>query len=66
MRSALAICCLTLIAFTAFPQQNNRGAVFGLISDREARLVASAPIELRNVTTGARFHADTGDRLKAV
>lgn len=61
MRSAIAVCCLMLISATAFPQGNNRGAVFGLISDQQARLVASAPIELRNVATGMRFHADTSD-----
>jgi hypothetical protein len=61
MRTAIAIGCLALFSLTAFSQQNRRGTIFGLISDQGAHLVWNAPIDLRNIATGARFHVETGD-----
>ena len=37
------------------------GAIFGLLSDNHAHLVASAPIHARNVSTGAVFDVSSGD-----
>jgi Carboxypeptidase regulatory-like domain len=60
MRSILIAICLVLISTTAFPQ-DNQGGIFGLVSDRTARLVANAPIEATNVDTGVKFHSDSGE-----
>jgi hypothetical protein len=50
MRSIWIALCLALVSTAASPQEI-KGGVFGLISDRAARLVASAPIEAKNVDT---------------
>ena len=61
MRTILIVIFLVLISTVAFAQQAApSGSVFGLVSDRSAHLVANAPIEARNVDTGAKFHVDSG------
>jgi hypothetical protein len=60
MRSIWIALCLALVSTAASPQEI-KGGVFGLISDRAARLVASAPIEAKNVDTGAKFETDSGE-----
>ena len=60
MRSILIAVCLLLISTEAFPQDSKSG-IFGLVSDRAARLVANAPIAAKNVDTGAKFETDSGE-----
>ena len=60
MRLILLAACLVLVSTLAFSQQSS-GSVFGLVSDRAARLVASAPIQAKNVDTGATFEAYSGE-----
>ena len=57
MRTFLTIATL-LAAPAAFSQSN--GVIFGLLSDNVAHLVASAPIEAKNVDTGATFKIESG------
>jgi Carboxypeptidase regulatory-like domain len=61
MRSIWFAVCLILISTTGFSQDNKAGGIFGLLSDQAARLVANAPIEARNVDTGAKFQTDSGE-----
>jgi hypothetical protein len=64
MRSILIAICLVLVSTAARPQEtkvDTKGGIFGLVSDRAARLVASAPIEARNVDTGVKFRTDSGE-----
>jgi hypothetical protein len=60
MRSILITFCLILVSTVALSQQNGSG-IFGLVSDQAARLVANAPIEAKNVETGAKFETDSGE-----
>ena len=64
MRSILIAICLVVFSTAAVPQEavpkESRGGIFGLVSDQAARLVASAPIEAKNVDTGAKFETDSG------
>jgi hypothetical protein len=60
MRSILIVICLVLFSAAAVPQET-KGGIFGLVSDQAARLVASAPIEAKNVDTGAKFEANSGE-----
>ena len=60
MRSIWIAVCLVLISTVGFSQEN-KVRIFGLLSDRAARLVASAPIEATNVDTGAKFETDSGE-----
>src|SRR6266446_2894238 len=54
MRSLTLFALLFAIAFTAFAQ-TDRGAITGTIADPAGAVVASAPIEVRNVETGAVY-----------
>jgi hypothetical protein len=60
MRSILLAICLVAISAVA-SAQDIKGSIFGIVSDQAARFVANAPIEARNVDTGAKFHADSSD-----
>ena len=51
----LAVCSL-LCALTAWGQ-GDRGTITGTVSDPAGAVVAAAPIEIRNVETGARYQA---------
>jgi hypothetical protein len=59
MRLVIITFCLVLFANAGFSQGN--GGVFGLLSDKAARLVANAPIEARNIDSGARFETSSGE-----
>src|SRR5437879_5680309 len=54
MRNCLA--ALGLICFAAFGQ-SDRGTITGTITDPAGAVVAAAPIEIRNVATGAAYQA---------
>jgi Carboxypeptidase regulatory-like domain len=60
MRFVLTAFCLILVSAIAFAQQNTSGIIFGLVSDRDARLIEGAPIDVKNVDTGATLHVDSG------
>ena len=60
MRSVFTAVCLFMVSTVAFSQQTT-GGIFGLVSDRVAHLVASAPIEARNVDTGVTFKTDSSE-----
>src|SRR5438128_4984087 len=55
VRTALIFCLLTLCAFA----QSDRGTITGTVSDPAGAVVASAPIEARNIETGAVYQAAT-------
>jgi hypothetical protein len=60
MRSILIAVCLVVMS-TAASSQVDKSGIFGLLSDRAARLVANAPIVATNVDTGAKFKTDSGE-----
>ncbi len=60
MRSILIAICLVLFSAAAVPQET-KGGIFWTVSDRAARLVASAPIEAKNVDTGVKFETNSGE-----
>lgn len=60
MRATLMAVCLALISSAAF-SQDATGSIFGLVSDRVAHLVASAPVEAKNLDTGMVFRTATGE-----
>ena len=51
MRLALVVVCCLLIAMTAVAQ-SDRGTITGTVSDPGGAVVASAPIQVKNVATG--------------
>ncbi|HTA45540.1 MAG TPA: carboxypeptidase-like regulatory domain-containing protein [Bryobacteraceae bacterium] len=63
MRTALIAICLAAVSVLAFAQ-SNQGSIAGTIFDRIGRMVQSAPVELMNVETGAKFDTAT-DRTGA-
>jgi hypothetical protein len=60
MRSLSIVISLLLVSHSAFSQETHSGVIFGLLSDSVAHLVASAPIEARNATTGETFTIHSG------
>ena len=52
---SLSVCCLVL-AVSALAQ-SDRGTITGTVSDPAGAVVASAPIQARNVETGALYEA---------
>ena len=52
MRASIA--CLFAFAFTAFAQ-SDRGTITGTIADPAGAVVSSAPVEVKNVQTGAVY-----------
>jgi hypothetical protein len=57
MRSFLtAFCCLCLIASMA-RAQSDRGAITGTITDPAGAMVPNAPVEAKNINTGAVYQA---------
>jgi predicted XRE-type DNA-binding protein len=60
VRAALMAFCLVLISSAAFSQAAT-GSIFGLVSDSVAHLVASAPVEAKNLDTGMVFRSQSGE-----
>jgi hypothetical protein len=58
MRSLTFTACLFLLALAAFGQ-SDRGTITGTVSDPSGAVVAGAPVEIRNVDTGAVYSAGT-------
>ena len=56
LRSTFITSCVLLAASAAFAQ-SDRGTITGTISDQTGAVVAGAPIEVKNVETGALFQA---------
>src|ERR1700722_810852 len=56
MRSQLIAACLFVLALAAFGQ-SDRGTITGTISDPSGAVAAGAPIEIRNLDTGAVYQA---------
>src|ERR1035441_1773981 len=54
MRHVVAAVCLSLCALAAFAQ-TDRGTITGTITDPAGAVVPNAPIEARNVDTGAVY-----------
>src|SRR6516162_7010222 len=54
MRSSIA--CLFAFALAAFAQ-SDRGTITGTIADPAGAVIASAPVEAKNVQTGAVYQA---------
>lgn len=63
MRTIVIAFCLTAIAALTFAQ-SNQGSIAGTIFDRLGRMVQSAPVEVTNTDTGARY-ATASDRTGA-
>ena len=62
MRATLLAICLALVSSVAFSQKaSSAGSIFGLVSDRDAHLVANAPVEAKNLDTGMVFRSQTGE-----
>lgn len=59
MRSTIA--AALLFASTLSAQQANTGVIFGILSDRVAHLVASAPVTAKNNQTGQTYAVTSGD-----
>jgi hypothetical protein len=60
MRSAGIASILTLAALAAFGQ-SDRGTITGTVADPAGAVVANAPIQARNVETGAQYEAATSN-----
>jgi hypothetical protein len=60
VRLALIAAIAMLMAIPAVPQGTSSGSIFGLVSDRLAHLVASAPIEAKNLNTGDKYQVVSG------
>jgi hypothetical protein len=60
MRATLLAFCLVLISSVAFSQEAT-GSIFGIVSDSVAHLVASAPVEAKNLDTGMVFRSQSGE-----
>jgi hypothetical protein len=59
MRSTvIAICCLLVVAGTAFAQ-SDRGTITGSVSDQGGAVIPNAAIELKNINTGAVYQAQS-------
>jgi hypothetical protein len=54
MRASLAAVCLVVFSWAAFAQ-TDRGTITGTITDPAGAVVPNAPIEARNVDTGAVY-----------
>jgi hypothetical protein len=60
MRTLILALCLFLPVTQALSQNEASGVIFGLLSDNVAHLVSNAPIEARNVATGAEYNVTSG------
>jgi hypothetical protein len=60
MRFTSVALCLLLIAGTVLAQ-GDRGTITGAVSDPAGAVVAAAPIEARNVDTGALYAAASSE-----
>ena len=58
MRSLSVAACLLALAFAAF-SQSDRGTITGAVSDPAGGVVPGAPVEARNVATGAVYPVAT-------
>jgi hypothetical protein len=58
MRSVVLVLCLFALVFAAFAQ-SDRGTITGTVSDPAGAVVASAPIQARNVETGVTYEGAT-------
>jgi hypothetical protein len=56
MRALFLFACPALLVFSAFAQ-TDRGTITGTIADPSGAVVANAPVEARNVETGAVYQA---------
>src|SRR2546422_688675 len=54
LAGCLFLLCLSLVTLPVFAQ-SDRGTITGTIADPAGAVVASAPIEVRNVETGAMY-----------
>jgi hypothetical protein len=54
MRAAVIAFCLMGITALTFAQ-SNQGSIAGTIFDRLGRMVQSAPVEVKNTDTGAKY-----------
>jgi len=61
MRSLFAaLCCLLLIASAAWAQ-SDRGTITGTVADASGAMIPDAPIEAKNIETGAVYQAASSD-----
>src|SRR5215470_555572 len=58
MRVQLVAVCSFFLAVAAFAQ-SDRGTITGTVADPAGAMVATAPVEIRNVETGAVYQAGT-------
>jgi hypothetical protein len=58
MRSFVLAACSLLVAMSAFAQ-SDRGAITGTVSDPAGAVVASAPLQAKNVQTGVLYEGAT-------
>ena len=58
MRSLLTAACWLVFVFAAFAQ-SDRGTITGTVLDPTGAVVPNAPIEAKNVATGAVYQAAT-------
>ncbi len=61
MRAVLIAICLLAVAAVTFAQSDH-GSLSGTISDRLGRMVESAPVEVKNTDTGAKFVTESGSK----
>jgi len=59
MRSRLIVVCSFLLSAVAAFAQSDRGTITGTVSDPGGAVVANAPIQARNIETGALYDAAT-------
>ncbi len=57
MRSIVAALAFVLLIFGAAYAQSDKGVITGTISDPAGAMIANAPVEARNVNTGAIYQA---------
>jgi hypothetical protein len=55
-----SIAAFFLLVTTLPAQETNTGAIFGILSDSVAHLVASAPITAKNAETGRTYTVNSG------
>jgi hypothetical protein len=58
MRTPLLFVCAFSLALAVFAQ-SDRGTITGTVADATGAMVATAPVEIRNVETGAVYQAGT-------